>query len=98
MGEANITLDEGDTKGRYKVQPDQNGPVAELTYSKAGESLIIIDHTDVPDAYRGTGLGNKLVERAVKDARASGKKIVPLCPFAASQFRQNPDWADVLNR
>ncbi|MEQ6202270.1 N-acetyltransferase [Sulfitobacter sp. HNIBRBA2951] len=28
---------------------------------------------------------------------AQGKRIVPLCPFAASQSRKHPEWADVLN-
>ena len=36
------------------------------------------------------------VTRAVEDARAAGKKIIPLCPFAAAQFRRHPEWADVL--
>jgi hypothetical protein len=39
-----------------------------------------------------------LVQRAVDDARAAGKKLVPLCPFAAAQFRRHPEWSDVLNR
>ncbi|HJO49629.1 MAG TPA: N-acetyltransferase [Sulfitobacter pontiacus] len=29
--------------------------------------------------------------------REQSKKIVPLCPFAASEFRKHPEWADVLN-
>lgn len=86
---------ETDTKGRYSYAAD-GGPVAELTYSKAGTSTIIIDHTAVPDAYRGQGIGVQLVERAVTDMRASGKKIMPLCPFAAAQFKRHPEWQDLL--
>ena len=41
-------------------------------------------------------IGLKLVERGVADARAAGRKIIPLCPFAAAQFRRHPEWADVL--
>jgi predicted GNAT family acetyltransferase len=77
------------SKGRYAFSAD-GGPQAELTFSKAGERIVIIDHTDVPAFYRGKGVGVKLVERAVADARAAGKKIVPLCPFAAAQFRRRP--------
>ena len=69
----------------------------ELTFSKAGEHRIIIDHTGVPDAFRGQGVGQRLVTRAVEDARAAGKKIIPLCPFANAQFKRHPEWADVLN-
>ena len=67
-----------------------------MTFSKAGEHMIIIDHTEVPDAFRGQGVGARLVARAVEDARAAGKKIIPLCPFANAQFRRHKEWADVL--
>ncbi|MEO0343746.1 MAG: GNAT family N-acetyltransferase [Pseudomonadota bacterium] len=90
-----IIIEETDTKGRYVLSID-DGPEAELTYSRAGAELMIIDHTGVPDAYRGQGIGLKLVSRAVEDARASGLKIMPLCPFAAAQFKRHPEWADVL--
>jgi predicted GNAT family acetyltransferase len=92
-----ISLSETESKGRYAYSAD-GGPQAELTFSKLGDGVIIIDHTGVPDFYRGKGIGAKLVERAVADARASGKKIVPLCPFAAAQFRRHAEWADMLNR
>ena len=86
----------GDTKGRYWVVIE-DGPEAEMTYSRAGDTMIIIDHTAVPEAYRGQNVGVRLVERAVMDARAEGLKIMPLCPFAAAQFRRHADWQDVLS-
>ncbi len=97
MTKLDITLSETGSKGRYAVRPDPDGPEAELTYSRASDALIIIDHTGVPEAYRGGKIGVALVERAVQDARAGGYRILPLCPFAAAQFRRHPDWADVLN-
>lgn len=93
--EAEIKFEEGSSKGRYFLE-GAGGAVAEMTFSKAGEHLLIIDHTEVPDAFRGQGAGVKLVSRAVEDVRISGKKILPLCPFASAQFRRHPEWADVL--
>lgn len=90
-----IELEEQANKGRYFVK-GADGAEAEMTFSKAGDSQIIIDHTGVPDAFRGQGVGAKLVTRAVEYARAAGKKIIPLCPFAAAQFRRHPEWSDVL--
>lgn len=92
----NIRHESTDTKGRYSYAAE-GVPEAEMTYSRAGERMIIIDHTEVPEAYRGQGIGLALVERAVADARAAGKKIVPLCPYAAAQFKRHPDWHDVLS-
>jgi predicted GNAT family acetyltransferase len=68
-----------------------------MTFSRASATLIIIDHTAVPDALRGRGVGQALVERAVLDARREGFRIFPLCPFAKSQFERHPDWRDVLS-
>lgn len=82
--------------GTYRLSVD--GHVAEMTFSRAGERLIIIDHTDVPDALRGRGIGDRLVRFAVEDVREQGKKIVPLCPFAAAQFRKHEEYRDVLSR
>jgi predicted GNAT family acetyltransferase len=73
-----------------------NGAKAEMTYSKAGESMIIIDSTQVPDAMRGQKVGVALVLRAVEDARSSGKKIMPLCPFAKAQFARHSEFHYVL--
>ena len=90
-----IRLDETETKGRYWIRA-ADGSEAEMTFTKSGSSTVIIDHTNVPDAFRGQEVGLKLVERGVADARAAGRKIIPLCPFAAAQFRRHPEWADVL--
>lgn len=90
-----IELEDRGSKGRYFLRgPD--GAEAEMTFTRIGEHKLIIDHTEVPDAFRGQGAGLRLVTRAVEDARASGKKIIPLCPFAAAQFRRHTEWHDVL--
>lgn len=91
---SDIRHEETASKGRYVYQA--GGAEAEMTYSKAGTGLVIIDHTGVPDAFRGQGVGAALVARAVTDFRAAGLKVLPLCTFAAAQFRRHPDWSDLL--
>ena len=92
---APIEFEDRGSKGRYVLRAP-TGEEAEMTFTRIGEHQLIIDHTEVPDAFRGQGAGLRLVTRAVEDARAAGKKIIPLCPFAAAQFRRHPEWADVL--
>ncbi len=92
-----IQLEETGSKGRYFIRT-ATGEEAEMTFSKVGEHQIIIDHTEVPDAFRGQGAGLKLVTRAVEDMRKAGKTIIPLCPFAAAQFRRHPEWSDLLRK
>ena len=94
MSDLDVKREDGPTGGRYLVTID--GHTAEMTYSKAGATRLIIDHTGVPDALRGKGAGQAMVQRAVEDARAVGIKIIPLCPFAKAQIEKHPEWQDVL--
>lgn len=95
MAEFTITEERTESKGRY-VARAPGKPDAELTISIANASMIIIDHTGVPDAWRGQGVGKALVRRAVEDARERGVQIVPLCPFAKALIAKTPEWQDVL--
>lgn len=90
-----VAMETEGPKGRYFIEAP-GGITAEMTFSRASETLIIIDHTEVPDIFRGTGTGVRLVEALIADAREAGTKIIPLCPFAAAQFKRHPEWGDVL--
>lgn len=83
------------SKGRYVLRRD--GAEAELTYAITSPTLVIADHTMVPDAFRGTGAGLALVTQLVADARAEGFKIMPLCPFVNAQRKKHPEWADAFS-
>lgn len=90
-----IQQKENDSKGSFYIE--ENGErLAEMTYSKAGEDRIIIDHTHVDDKLRGKGAGKQLVSAAVAHARKKNLKIVPLCPFARSVFDKVQEFRDVL--
>ena len=84
------------SKGAFIIK-ENNQRLAEMTYSKAGDRLIIIDHTEVSDALRGKGAGNQLVSAAVNYAREKNIKILPLCPFAKAIFDKTPEFSDVLS-
>ena len=94
MADHVVTREHGATKGRFVIR--HGGEEAELTYSVTTPTLIIADHTGVPDSFRGTGAGLALVEALVTAARKDGFKVVPLCPFVKAQARKHPDWADVF--
>jgi predicted GNAT family acetyltransferase len=91
-----VEREDGASKGRYRLVVD--GVEAEMTYSRAGEGLIIIDHTEVPAALRGRRVGERLVRQAIEDARREGIAIIPLCPFAKAQIARHPEWQDVVRR
>jgi predicted GNAT family acetyltransferase len=90
-----ITREVHGSKGRYTIR--EGGEEAELTYSITSPTLVIADHTGVPDSFRGTGAGLALVTRLVADARVEGFKIMPLCPFVNAQRKRHPEWADAFS-
>jgi hypothetical protein len=80
---------------RIVVKDDKGNEAGEITYSKAGENNLIIDHTGVNEAHRGQGLAEKLVGKVVDKAKNEGLKIIPLCPFAKKEFDIKPEYREV---
>lgn len=89
-----IKLEETGSHGRYSATVE--GHTGEMTYSRSSPQLIIIDHTAVPDALRGKGVGQALAAHAIEEARRGGWKIIPLCPFMRAQAQRHPEWQDVI--
>jgi len=90
-----IVLKEQDAKGAAIAMVDEKKAGA-MTYSIAGEELIIIDHTEVAPEYNGLSLGKHMLYKIVEMARAKNIKIIPLCPFASAMFKKTEDIQDVL--
>ena len=90
-----VLRQDGPTRGRYVIQLAP-GYEAEMTFRKADDGTIVIDHTGVPPEYEGQGLASRLVRQAIADAREQGFKITPVCSYVVAQFRRHPEWADLL--
>lgn len=85
-----------DGAGRYVARIDGRDGEAEITFSVQGPSLISADHTSAPDSLRGTGAALALVNAMIADARSTGFKIIPTCPYVLAQFKRHPEWQDVM--
>lgn len=96
MSDLAIQFEENGSKGRYFTLPGENGEQAEITFSRVSPKRIIVDHTGVPDSMRGQGVGLKLAEFVVADARSKSEKIIPLCPFFKAQAQRHEEWRDVV--
>ncbi|PBJ07378.1 GNAT family N-acetyltransferase [Flavobacterium sp. ACN6] len=75
---------------------EEGKEAGKMTYTWAGDSKFIIDHTEVNEEFSGKGVGKKLLMATVDYARNNNLKIIPLCPFAKSVFDKNEDIRDVL--
>ena len=94
MGMNNIQHERNGHRGAFFFERDGER-LAQMTYTVAG-TRVIIDHTDVDDRLRGTGMGRQLVDAAVQWARKENARLMPLCPYAKSVFDKTPDYSDVL--
>lgn len=93
----NIQHKTGASKGSFSIE--EEGEVkAQLSYSKTGDTGIIIDHTEVSDELRGQGIGQALVEHAVAYARKNELAVIPLCPYAKSVIEKDQSLQDVLKK
>jgi len=84
------------SRGAYIARVEGVDGRARLDFTIRGPTLLSADHTEAPDAMRGTGVAMALVERLVADARADGVKIIPLCPYVLAQSKRHPEWRDVM--
>lgn len=85
-----------DTKhGTFEIF-DADVKAGEMAYTWAGDSMLIIDHTDVEDQFRGQGIGRQLLDALVAFAREREIKVIPLCPFSKSVFDKDQSINDVL--
>ena len=76
-----------DNHARDRFEFGINGEMAFLLYKRTPEALVLI-HTEVPPAGRGHRVGETLVETALESARASGLRVIPVCPFAKAFIRR----------
>ncbi len=84
-----------DETTRHRFSIEQDGATAELRYRLDGDHLVL-EHTLVPRALGGRGIGARLVEAALRRAREESLVVVAECPFANAWLRRHPRLADGL--
>ena len=97
MSQSSVTpaVQRVDARHRYEIIID--GRRAGLTaYRDRGDQRVFF-HTEIDDAFAGQGLGAQLVQQALADVRASGQRIVPVCPYVARFLKRHDEFADITD-
>ncbi len=89
------TVDDNPDLSRYELRVDGD-LVGWADYRPAGDSVIVA-HTEVVDGHEGEGLGSALVRGSLDAIRASGKTVMPMCPFTAAYIRRHPEYVDLVD-
>lgn len=90
-----ITIKEIENKG-FAIATEDHKRARTMTYSRAGENHIIINHTEINPDFKGKSVGKQLLYKIVEMAREKNIKITPVCPFANAMFKKLTDIQDVL--
>jgi uncharacterized protein len=83
------------TESRFELRLDGE-LVGFAEYRPAGDSTIIA-HTEIAEGHEGEGLGGALVRGALERIRASGKTVIPTCPFTAAFIQRHPEYVEVVD-
>ena len=92
--QATMDIVRNDATGRYEAVDGE--AVVGVADFRERDGRMILPHTEVHPARRGQGIGDRLIEAALDDARQRGLKVVPRCWFAAEYIRDHPAYADLV--
>lgn len=79
---------------RYELRVD--GELASTASYSTQADRIVFPHTETLPRFRGRGLAEQVVRRALDDARAERRVVVPQCWFVAQFIDEHPEYADLL--
>ncbi len=89
-----IAITRSDAASRYEIR--QGGELVGIADYFDDGGIRAFVHTETDPARRGQGLAGKLVGHALRDTRAAGLKVDPVCPYVAAFIRRHPQYGDLL--
>ena len=60
------------------------------------DDSVIVAHTEIDPQRGGQGFGSELVKGTLDHIRASGRTVIPTCPFTAEYIRRHPEYVDLV--
>ncbi len=75
---------------------DRTGEALALVEYRAEGDTVTLHHTFTEPARRGHGYAARVVQFALDDLRARGKRIVPQCWFVAEFVADHPEYRDLV--
>lgn len=88
---SDVEIEVRDEPARSRYEIKVGGELAGFAQYRIDGERITFTHTEVDPARGGQGLGGRLVEYAVTDARSRRLEIIPSCPFVRKWIKENPE-------
>ncbi len=65
---------------------------------EGGGQRRVFTHTEIDPNFEGQGLGGVLVKGALDAVRASGRRVVPVCPFVSAYLKRHAEYEELVDR
>lgn len=89
MDASTIEVKHNPAEKRFEVQLGDQ--IAKVEYMLSGNNMIFT-HTEVPPAFEGQGIANRMAKFALDYAVEAGHKIQPLCPLVKHYVNRHPEY------
>ena len=80
---------------RFELPIDDSHEIAAAYYRMHGHRFVLT-HTIVPQKFAGRGIGSQLARGVFDEIRASGRKVILVCPFMTAFYARHPEYADIV--
>ena len=84
-----------DNAAASRIEAALGGQMAYAEYRLTPDT-VAFTHTRVPEAFRGRGIGTRLIEAGLALARDRGLRVIAQCPFFSAYFRAHPEQQGLL--
>jgi predicted GNAT family acetyltransferase len=91
-----MTTEVRDAPKRHRYEAIVDGRLAGFAVYRDDGGVRVFVHTEVFPKFESQGVGTALARGALDDVRASGRVLVPQCPFIRSYVERHPDYADLV--
>ena len=91
-----FTVTEDADLGRFVLERD--GEMVGYASFREQGTAVVVPHVETLQQHRGQGYAERLMDGIVERLRATGRTVVPLCPFAAAYMRDHPEHGDLLQQ
>lgn len=93
-GPARPDITDAAERGRYEAHVD--GELAGILEYVLKYGRLALVHTEVLPTHEGRGIGSALVRHALDHARASGLRVIAVCPYVQSYLARHPEDDDIV--
>ena len=88
-GHDGLTVVDVPDRGRFELRRSED-VLGYADYRSIGDDVVEMPHTVISPEHRGQGLGDVLVEGAVRQLNEREVAIVPTCWFVAEYLERHP--------